>query len=161
MQRGADFPSEIQLGVSVGVNVGVRFDFVDTLNCGPVLKNMVLGIGSPIAHLIRVHGEKGLDEIYGNLGGKEISPSECVAQFRKSTESGRGGRVLFRLCVDLLLLNPAHVSVSTTSGGHRDDCAQTVVLLQAWLPQNQGKLFFSSQWVSGVSAKGFRWILRK
>ena len=145
VQRGADLLSEIQLGVSFGVDGGVRLDFVDTLNCSPVLKNMVLGIGSPIARLILVHGEEALGEIYAKLGSKEISPNEYVGQFRKSTESGRGGRLLFRLCVDLLGLNPAHVSLSTTSGGHRADYAQTVVLFHALLPQHQGKLFFQQQ----------------
>ncbi len=76
----------MQLDVSFGVDGEVRLDFVDALNCGPVLKNMVLGVGSPIALLIRVHVEEALGEMYAKLGCKEMSPNEYVAQFRKSTE---------------------------------------------------------------------------
>ena len=144
VQRGQGPLDEIQIGVAFRLDGGVRLDFVDNLQCGPVLKNMILGTGSPIAELIRVHGEQALAEIYGQLGSREISPNEYVAQFRKSTQNG-GGQVLFRLCVDLLGLDPAQVTLSTTRGAHRGDYAQAVILFHELLPQTLSKNFFQRE----------------
>jgi hypothetical protein len=144
VQREQGLLDEIQIGVAFRLDGGVRLDFVDNLQCGPVLKNMVLGTGSPIAELIRVHGEQALAEIYGQLGSREISPNEYVAQFRKSTQNG-GGQVLFRLCVDLLGLDPAQVTLSTTRGAHRGDYAQAVILFHELLPQTLSKNFFQRE----------------
>ena len=87
VQRGPVLLDEIQIDVAFGLDGGVRLDFIDKLQCGPVIKNMILGTDSPIAELIRHHGEEALNEIYGHLGSRDISPNEYVAQFRNSTRN--------------------------------------------------------------------------
>jgi hypothetical protein len=109
----------------------------------PIIRNVSVGVKSPLASLIRMHAAEALRFIYGNRKMKTCN--EYVAQFRLAVQEGGDGHMLFRICTELLGHSADYLSLSTTAGPHRGDYAQVVLLFHELLPRAQGKMFFQKQ----------------